>query len=682
MLRFEFTSSQNPRIRSKPFKLFSDELPVIDFEKQHLLEKLADSNEAISAIMFKTANKPRKGHDSHSLPAIGEKDWDILSGSDRQSIKSESRLHGLNQNMQKIQEKIRERLGVKGTQEDHSPQFFEKSRHKIGELKAMPKPDEYKRFVEWPRLPTQQIVDQLDMQQNLLKYKERGAYVQGIQENKDYSLKPSLVSLSRLSQPRPKHQHGQTKHELAKDIDFKIDNATYLPTRVIKGKKKHLKVDHTEKKDTPRVPAETDKQEMHDSFKQAVSILKKRKDNDGSKVLQDSSTKINIPDITKSKPDSEQGDYTSNVLIHCDIPRRLLKSKRSVFNTYVGGVTSDDTKTVKRVNFIETINESSCEDLGSDKQAIVNKAVSLSTDVKESRILHKTETENHQANIEAKEHLNQLLKEPKLKHTMAETKVINGEAQSVNQIEKINSKVVSAYIVQRQDLDQAVKKHMLHEKLSKKRKVQNMMKHFRKIRGIQSVPAAINLKHKDSTTKPPAADTTETISKEKISTNIRSSLKPIPKISLSPSKLYEPLDSARNTVSSSSTISKGQGLNEDIETCVQIEKHHGVFKHHKKHKHKKIRVQSIKDAEDCSLSTDDEIAPETEIDRSMNGIELIKAYRLWNRKRKQFPGGIRKIDEPSNIKSVEHSSSMTQKKLNDLVSKLTTGSENEDYLTE
>lgn len=36
-----------------------------------------------------------------------------------------------------------------------------------------------------------------------------------------------------------------------------------------------------------------------------------------------------------------------------------------------------------------------------------------------------------------------------------------------------------------------------------------------------------------------------------------------------------------------------------------------------------------------------------EIDRSMLGEDLIKAYRLWDRKRKAFPGGLRKIDAPA-----------------------------------
>ena len=35
-----------------------------------------------------------------------------------------------------------------------------------------------------------------------------------------------------------------------------------------------------------------------------------------------------------------------------------------------------------------------------------------------------------------------------------------------------------------------------------------------------------------------------------------------------------------------------------------------------------------------------------EIDRSMLGEDLIKAYRLWDRKRKAFPGGLRKIEAP------------------------------------
>ena len=35
-----------------------------------------------------------------------------------------------------------------------------------------------------------------------------------------------------------------------------------------------------------------------------------------------------------------------------------------------------------------------------------------------------------------------------------------------------------------------------------------------------------------------------------------------------------------------------------------------------------------------------------DIDRSLDGVELIKAYRLWDRERKAFPSGLRKIDIP------------------------------------
>ena len=646
MLRFEFPSSQKPRIRGKPFKLFSDELPVIDFEKQHLLEKLADGNVAAAAVMFKTRRGKRKDHDSHSLPAIGEKDWDILSGSDRQSIKSESRVQGLNPDIQKIQGKIRERLGIKGPKDEHLPNFFEQSRHQLGQLKQMPKPDEYKKFVQWPRLPSQQIIDQFDMKQNLLNYKDRDDYQQNVQEIRVQSLKNSSVQAERATRLKQRFPN-YTKTDSTKELELNVDTRIQIPKNVSRGKKKLSKADSIELNDTRSVPIE-EKKEIHQNFKQAVSILKKKRDK--SPINQDLASKFTVSDINNIMPLSTRNEDVSTVLVHCDIPRRLLTSKRSVFNTYVGGLSQDDHRTLKKVNFIETIDEHlGDEELDLDKQKTPDQSTEVSTEVKEEQ-------------------------------TLKETKDQDQHEKSSNSLENVKPKPVSTYVLHRKDIEQTAKRHLLHDQSFKKRRIQNMMKHFRKIRGIQSMPTTINLnsKHKSVTSKPSEEEFKETIVKENVQNNLSSNVKALPPISSSPAKQNE-TPTPSNPVSCRMTVSKGQGINEDIETCVQIQKHHGVFKHHKKPKHNKVRVKAVKVSEDCSVTTDEELVTENEIDRSMNGTELIKAYRLWNRKRKQFPGGLRKIDVP--YKSVDYLSNMSQKKMSGF-SKLSLGLENESQVSE
>ncbi|KAH3714745.1 hypothetical protein DPMN_057444 [Dreissena polymorpha] len=62
------------------------------------------------------------------------------------------------------------------------------------------------------------------------------------------------------------------------------------------------------------------------------------------------------------------------------------------------------------------------------------------------------------------------------------------------------------------------------------------------------------------------------------------------------------------------------------------------------HEHEFTEYASFIDDDDFDINN----LPE-EIDRSMTGEELIRAYRIWDRKRKAFPGGLRKINEPLNL---------------------------------
>lgn len=664
MLRFDFPNSQRPRIRGKPFKLFSDELPVIDFEKQHLIEKIFGNNDtkSIEALRKRQGDDREKRYvdgrefDSHSLPAIGGPDWDKLSGSDRQSIKSDSRLHGLKADIPQLQSKIRERLGIKPTQaEQDSANFFHLPTHKK-RLKNMPKPDEYKKLVNWPRLPSQQIVTHMEMQQNLLNFKEKEGAFKDLHETKDFafnSLKDSHISHSRdknkhgLQYQYPKVDFHSVQPRRRKDDKKETEVSIPTPRKLSKSKR-----DAVLKAGTVSFKGEDIRQDT----KQAVSILKKIRDtNEGTKPT-DIPSQLAGPDINEHKKTCEtQTDNTdSTILVHCDIPRKLLTSKESMFNTYVGDIHTREPKSLKKVNFHETVDETSSGD------EILLNGIYTTSDATG------LPTEN------ADETLKQSIK---TKHEENEL--------SLSKSDGLRPKLVSTYVLSKQDIDQSLRKRVLQDQTSKKHRMQNMMKHFRKIRGIQNVPSTINLNTKNKSMavthlhdrpKGKIMKENDMIDHSGHSGELSQTTSVTPRSEKDFSKSVSvPLPSKLD-------MSKSQSLNEDIETCVQIRKHHKVLKHHKIRKHSKAGLHADNENAHNHINADEyHMADNDEIDRSMTGTELIKAYRLWNRRRKKYTGGLRTIEEPTT--AVDYFSNVSHKKLS-AFSKMSFGLDNDEVTSE
>ena len=611
MLRFDFSGSRTHRLRSKPFKLFSDELPVIDFEKQHLLQRLADEDFSKGQEYSRKRNKSVQEHDSHSLPTIGGPDWDLLSGSDRQSIKSDSRLNPLKPDLPQIHRKIRERLGLKEKQDDNSPNYFQRSIHRSDNTKSMPKPDEYKKFVQWPRLPSQQIVNQADMQQSLLDVKEEIEHKPVIHTRKENR----VHNVQRQTKYRLKLDHAKldlptvrlnARHTNKRDMETQTPR-DLSETKYENVKSTDIEPNDIEPMDTPKEAIlDTNTNTTTQTSKQAVSILKKRTIKDTGPKPQESV----FSSVTNRN--SENDNDVIQALVHCDIPRRQLK--KTVFNAYVGDVLISDNKGSKKVNFIE--------DYEQDKHTKPR-----------IKVVANNET------FEDKTSANQGIHQPKL---------------------------VSSYSFQRKDLEQIARKHLLRDHTTKTQRLQNMMKHFRKIRGRQSMPHTVNLNVKTQTGERPLQDTGHS--------SLSSHSESITPSSVTPRNVIVDIkyDSPRNKLditkhdsppaTSRLDMSKSESLNEDIETCIQIRKSHKNVKRHRKAKHAKVDEPNADVHDDISNKEVDE---DSEIDRSLSGTELIRFYRFWNRRRRlKHPSGLRTIDEPTTV--TDHFSNAFHKKFNSI----------------
>ena len=602
MLRFDFSGSRRHGRRGKPFKLFSDEIPVIDFEKQHFLERLAEQDFSRGSDYLNKRNKRIQEQDSHSLPAIGGPDWDLLSGSDHQSIKSDSRLHPLKPDLPQIHRKIRERLGLNDKQDDSSPNYYQRSIHRSDHSKSMPKPDEYKKFVQWPRLPSQQIVNQADMQQNMLNFKEELDYKPPVQTRKDNR----VHNFQRHTKYRLKLDHAKldlpnvrlnAQHTNKKDVE------TQTPRDLSKSIHEPLQSTETVSKNFTKDNVLDPTSAIGQTSRQAVSILKKNTSQNTGAI------ETGFSSLANQHPEND--DDAINVLVHCDIPRRQLR--KTVFNAYVRDVIASDNKSSRKVNFIE--------DRELDKRS-------------KQLLKDNTNSENVNEEISA----NQDIHQPKL---------------------------VSSYSFQRKDLEQIARKHLLRDHTTKTQRLQNMMKHFRKIRGRQNMPHTVNLSVKSQSGERPhqMKDLKETGH-----SSLSSHSESITPSSVTPRNKVEVSKHDSQPATSRLDMSKSESLNEDIETCIQIRKSHKTLKRHKITKHAKTDEQSV--ADDTN-NTDVDL--DNEIDRSLSGTELIKFYKLWNRRRRKHPSGLGTIDEPPKV--------TTHKKLNS-INRMSVIAENEGIVSE
>ena len=615
MLRFDYSSSRRPGVRGRPFKLFSDEIPMIDFEKQHLLQKLAEQD-----ILRRPDNlnkkKPRgQEQDSHSLPAITGPDWDLLSGSDRQSIKSESRLHALKPDLPQIHRKIRERLGLTEKEDDNSPNYYQRSIHRSEHLKSMPKADEYKKFVQWPRLPSQQIVNPDDMQQHILNFKDEYDDQPNVQTRKGKSVHAVAPKDQRHSKYRLKLEHAKldlpnvrlnARNKNKKDVE------TQTPRDLSKSIHNTLTSNEADLKDFAKANVNETIADTGQTSKQAVSIMKKSTGNEiGAKPLEIafSSQKLFVDQQSLANRLTENDTDVIHALVHCDIPRRQLTSRKTVFNAYVGDVIKSENKSSKKVNFME----------GSESDKLSYPSIKVHTDNENVNEKITTSQDSHQ---------------PKL---------------------------VSSYSFQRKDLEQIARKHLLQDHTTKQQRLQNIMKHFRKIRGRQNIPHTVNLNVKAQPTEPNQQKKTYQgeIIKDTGYSSLSSHSESLTPSSVTPRNKVGLSKYESQTATSRLDMSKSQSLNEDIETCVQIRKHHKILKRHKVTKHVKTEDHNT---EDEVTGKDDDL--DNEIDRSLTGTELIKFYRLWKRRRKKYSSGLRKIEEPPT--AADYFSNMSHKKLNGL----------------
>lgn len=606
MLRLDFSGSRRHGLRGKPFKLFSDELPVIDFEKQHILERLAERDFSTGSDYLNKRNKRIREQDSHSLPTIGGPDWDLLSGSDHQSIKSDpSRLHPLKPDLPQIHRNIRERLGLKDKQDDSSPNYYQRSIHRSDISKSMPKPDEYKKFIQWPRLPSQQIVNQADMQQSLLNFEEELDYKPPVQTRKENR----VHNVQRYTKYRLKLDHVKldlpnvtlnAQHTNTKDVE------TQTPRDLTKLHLENLKSTETESKNNMKENVLETSTDTGRISKQAVSILKKStSQGTGAKPLETA-----FYSLANSQSDNDNDVITA--LVHCDIPRRQLK--KTVFNAYVGDIISSDNKSSKKVNFIED-------------RRLGKRSLPLLKDIA------------NKENADDEKSTNQDIHQPKL---------------------------VSSYNLQRKDLEQIARKHLLRDHTTKTQRLQNMMKHFRKIRGRQNMPHTVNLSVKTRTGESPHQSKDL---KEAGHSSLSSHSESITPSSVTPRNKVEVSNHDFQPAISRLDMSKSESLNEDIETCIQIRKTHKTSKRHRIRKRVKTDEQSVDDE-----NNNKNVDQDNEIDRSLSGTELIKFYRLWNRRRRKNPGGLRTIDEPPKVTDYH-------KKLNS-INRMSVIAENEGIVSE
>lgn len=646
MLRFEFTSSQRPRLRGKPFKLFSDELPVIDFEKQLLWQKLAEQSVSKSSDLFSKKKPLAHEQDSHSLPAIGGPDWDMLSSSDLHSVKSESRLRALKPDLLQIHKNIRERLGLKETNVENTPNYFQRSIHRSDHLKSMPKQDEYKKFIQWPTLPSQQIIDPIDIKQYLDHFKDGYEALTNSDDKKGKAQQSSSLS---DNSDYPKHKlkldHGKFDQLNIKPKTHKAkrrDTETQTPRKVPKSTQE---MDNSLALglDGKTIKLEENRNEAEQISKQTVSILKRYKDTGQiSKPL----GAVSVSQDVQSKPMIETSKFKTdtdavNALVHCDIPRKLLTSKKPVFNTNVGDILSAEQKSSRKVNFKENTRTNKKDIVGNDVSEI-------------------SETENN--------------KNVSLLNSEQESE----QMETSTKHDSLQPKLVSAYVLQKLDTEQTTRKHQLHDHTAKKRKLQNMLKHFRKIRGRHNVHSTINLNAKSKSLS--KKQTNEGIKSDPVKDNdigvLDSEEKPASNNTTPRSKIDISKHVSQH-VSSRLDMSKSQSLNEDIETCVQLRKHHKILKRHKVSKQVRINEDDLHESDSDDIDKTDDL--DSEIDRSLTGTELIKAYRFWNRRKQKYTGGLRTIKEPPTV--TDYFSNMSHKKLNGF-GRMSFKSETDEFLSE
>lgn len=101
------------RVRGRHFKLFSDELPLIEFDKT----RLDEYNVKYEKKELKAARSFRKyiNNDLYSLPSLGTPEWDKLSESGQSRPNSYSPLSPLSPNFAKLNQKIKRRNTLQET---------------------------------------------------------------------------------------------------------------------------------------------------------------------------------------------------------------------------------------------------------------------------------------------------------------------------------------------------------------------------------------------------------------------------------------------------------------------------------------------------------------------------------------------------------------------------------------
>lgn len=113
-MSFNYGNKSRHRTSGKHFKLFSDELPRIEFDKASLVEydqTVKDKRRVKGRRKtFRDAN-----HDRFSLPSLGTPEWDLLSDTEKGRPQSYSPFNPLNPNFAKIHQKVQRRHTLRET---------------------------------------------------------------------------------------------------------------------------------------------------------------------------------------------------------------------------------------------------------------------------------------------------------------------------------------------------------------------------------------------------------------------------------------------------------------------------------------------------------------------------------------------------------------------------------------
>jgi hypothetical protein len=127
-MSFNYGTSSRHRTSGKHFKLFSDELPRIEFDKASFDEF---NNDTIERRHSKGTRRSFRdsNHDRMSLPSLGTPEWDGLSDTEKSRPQSYSPFNPLNPNFAKIHKKIQRRHTLKETKpHDPNTKYSEKFR--------------------------------------------------------------------------------------------------------------------------------------------------------------------------------------------------------------------------------------------------------------------------------------------------------------------------------------------------------------------------------------------------------------------------------------------------------------------------------------------------------------------------------------------------------------------------